>query len=141
MIHSSPSSLVKIKFKQNSPNIKPNELCTFIHNSNQNDYFKAKFIDNSRIDALPLFDIITNHNHPISEYKLNYKSLEFTIDKVELIKTFEDNSKYFKTDFNENIDDLIKIAQTVFNISNEDMEDRKKFLAKMRDVKLNQILK
>jgi len=131
--------MIKIKFKH-TPIISNNDICHFVHNNN-NDYFKAKFIDNSRIGGLPVFDVITNHNHPISEYKLQYKSLEFNIEKVELIKTLEDNTKYFNNDYHENLEDLIKIAQDVFNISNEDMEDRQKFLTKLRDVKLNQILK
>jgi hypothetical protein len=131
--------IIKINFKDNNPLISNHDICHFIHNSN--DYFKAKFMSNSRIDGLPMFDIITNHNHPISEYKLHYKSIEFTIDKVELIKALEDNTKYFTNDYHENVNDLVKIAQDIFNISNEDMEDRQKFLTKLRDVKLSQILK
>lgn len=132
--------MIKIKFKDNNPLLSNNDICHFTHNNN-NDYFKAKFIDNSRIDGLPLFDVITNHNHPISEYKLHHKSLEFNIERVELIKTLEDNTKYFTNDYHENIEDLIKIAQDVFNISNDDMTDRQKFLTKLRDIKLSQILK
>jgi len=132
--------IIKINFKDNNPLISNHDICHFIHN-NSNDYFKAKFMSNSRIDGLPMFDIITNHNHPISEYKLHYKSIEFTIDKVELIKALEDNTKYFTNDYHENVNDLVKIAQDIFNISNEDMEDRQKFLTKLRDVKLSQILK
>lgn len=131
--------MIKIKFKDNNPLISNNDICHFIHNNN--DYFKAKFIDNSRIDGLPIFDVITKHNHPISEYKLHYKSLEFTIERVEIIKALEDNTKYYTSDYHENLKDLVKIAQDVFNISNDDMENRQKFLTKLRDVKLNQILK
>ena len=132
--------IIKIKFDL-TPQISQGEICDFIHKSENLEFFKARFVGHSRIDGLPLFDILTKAKDPILSYDLSYKSFLFKMESSDLISVLEDHYKNYNERYHNNTLELLELSRKIFDITEEDLQDNNKFRTKLRNIKLAEILK
>jgi hypothetical protein len=131
--------MVKVEFKINQPLVEGN-IFKFTHKEFKSELLIVKYIQKSRIDGFPIFDIITKFNYPLDEYLFFYKGVEFEIENSYILHTMEDNSYFPKSDIIRRREELLEVSKIIFDISDEDISSEDIFNQKIRDIKISSIL-
>jgi len=126
-----------VKIQLSGPlNVKPGTITKFYHINNPLETVDLKFIGNSKIDAFPIFDVISFFKYPLMEYQPNLTST-ISVLSIDLINKIEDHTSLIN--YNITISEVSKFLIKMHGITENDLS-QKTSKQIIRELKIDNLL-